>query len=167
MHVCVWAYAHECLYQWRPEGPRSPGAGIARVVSQLTWCWELNTFPLQGHYALLAAEPSCQPLILHRSYNGFLSWNSLEILKLCDMVTHARWYKFKLVTICFNNWQHPMNFIIGNIWEWETLQTFSNQIKHTPHHWSRIWRLLKPRGDRQQIHHAHHCSFCFQTALDL
>lgn len=125
--MCTWV-----PYQWRPEGPRSPGTAIARVVSQLTWWWELNTFPLQGHYALLAAELSCQPLILHRSYNGFLSWNSLEILKLCDMVTHARWYKFKLVTICFNNWQHPMNFIIGNIWEWETLQTFSNHIKHTP-----------------------------------
>lgn len=92
----------------------------------------------------------------------FLSGNTLEIFKLSDMVTHVRWYKFKLVMILFNNWQHPikewMDFITGNIWDWKTIQTFSNNIKHTLRYWSRIWRLLRLSGDRQQIHRSHHYS---------
>lgn len=129
MHVCVWACAHECRTNGGQKGPDP-----LELELQEKWAsWHGG-----GNWThfLCKVTMHSQPLILHRSYNRFLSWNTLEIFELSDMVTHVRWYKFKLAVIFFNNWQHPikewMNFNLGNIWERKTVQTFSNHIKHSP-----------------------------------
>lgn len=54
MYVCVSVHMFMSTCQKRAPDPLE--LGLQTIVSCLTWCWELNSGPLQEQYVLLSAE---------------------------------------------------------------------------------------------------------------